>query len=119
MALNKFGQFIRKYRIDNALLLKNMAETLKIGSAYLSGMETGSKPIPSDMVEKISNAYKFDEKQRAELQRSVDESQSEVKVKTFNNPLNQQVAAAFARSIDSLSEEEKRQILEILNGNSK
>ena len=57
MALNKFGQFIRKYRIDNALLLKNMAETLKIGSAYLSGMETGSKPIPSDMVEKISNAY--------------------------------------------------------------
>ena len=119
MALNKFGQFIRKYRIDNSLLLKNMAETLKIGSAYLSGMETGSKPIPSDMVEKISNAYKFDEKQRAELQRSVDESQSEVKVKTFNNPLNQQVAAAFARSIDSLSEEEKRQILEILNGNTK
>ena len=117
MALNSLGKFIRKYRIDHSLLLKNMADKLNIGSAYLSGMETGAKPIPSDMADKISNAYGFDEVSKADLQRSIDESQTFVKVKTNNDPLNQQLVAAFARSIDSMSSDDKKKILEIVNGN--
>lgn len=119
MALNAFGKFIRTYRIANSLLLKNMADKLGIGSAYLSGMETGTKPIPSSIVDKISSAYDFDASQKADLQRSVEDSQKEVKVKTKGDPLNQKLAAAFARSIDSLSVEDKNRIMEIVNGSKK
>ena len=69
------------------------------------------------MADKISNAYGFDEVSKADLQRSIDESQTFVKVKTNNDPLNQQLVAAFARSIDSMSSDDKKKILEIVNGN--
>lgn len=119
MALNAFGKFIRTYRIANSLLLKNMADKIGIGSAYLSGMETGSKPIPSNIVEKISAAYNFDSNQLDELKRAVEDSQMAVKVQTNGEPLNQQLAAAFARSIDTLSVEDKLKIMEIVNGAKK
>lgn len=119
MALNAFGKFIRTYRIAHSLLLKNMADKIGIGSAYLSGMETGSKPIPSNIVEKISAAYNLDSNQLDELKRAVEDSQMAVKVQTNGEPLNQQLAAAFARSIDTLSVEDKLKIMEIVNGAKK
>lgn len=119
MATNAFGKFIRKYRIDSSLLLKDMADALGIKSAYLSGMETGSKPIPAGFCEKIANTYGFDNQQKSALQKSIDESQTAVKVKTFNDPLNQQLAAAFARSINDLSIEDKQRIMEIFKNGKK
>lgn len=119
MATNAFGKFIRKYRIDSSLLLKDMADALGIKSAYLSGMETGSKPIPAGFCEKIADTYEFDNQQKSALQKSIDESQTAVKVKTFNDPLNQQLAAAFARSINDLSIEDKQRIMEIFKNGKK
>lgn len=114
MATNAFGEFIRKYRLGNSLLQKDMAKALGIKPAYLSGMETGSKPIPAGFCEKIADVYGFDNQQKSALQKSIDESQTAVKVKTFNDPLNQQLAAAFARSINGISIEDKQKIMGIL-----
>ncbi len=33
--LSELGKFLRKFRIDNGLLLKDMADTLSISPAYL------------------------------------------------------------------------------------
>lgn len=43
MALTEFGKAVRKARIDTGYTLLTMAKALGTTSAFLSGLETGSK----------------------------------------------------------------------------
>jgi transcriptional regulator with XRE-family HTH domain len=114
MKLNEFGKYLRKYRIDHDLTAKAMAETLHISPAWLSGMETGSKPIPSDMAERIARAYNFDEIQTHKLQLAADNSRWIVRIKVPNDPLSRQLVGLFAGNLHLLTVEQKLAILEIL-----
>ena len=40
------GRFLRKLRIDRGEILKTMAETLGVSSAFLSALENGKKKFP-------------------------------------------------------------------------
>lgn len=111
MGLTKFGVFIRKFRLDQGMLLRDMAKSLGISPAYLSGMETGNKPIPDTLAEKISDIYKLDNNQVKDLQTSIIQSQRQVTVNTNGDALNNELMTAFSRGIDSLSDEDKRKIL--------
>ena len=53
--LTAFGKALRKIRIDRNLLLKDMADGLGCSSPFLSAIESGTKKIPDDMIERISN----------------------------------------------------------------
>ncbi|EOX3401522.1 helix-turn-helix transcriptional regulator [Vibrio cholerae] len=53
MALTEFGKAVRKARIDVGYTLKTMSEELCTSAAFLSGLETGSKKISKDWVNKI------------------------------------------------------------------
>ena len=52
-----FAKFIQKYRIDNGLLLGEMAEKLGVGSAELSGIERGKSPLTYSLISAIQENY--------------------------------------------------------------
>ncbi len=57
MALTEFGKTVRKARIDVGYTLKTMSEELNTSAAFLSGLETGSKKISKDWVQKINHFF--------------------------------------------------------------
>ena len=66
--LTSIGRFLRKLRIDNGEILKDMAEALGVSSAFLSAVENGKKKMPDGWIEKLKSIYSFTEEQSEELQ---------------------------------------------------
>ena len=112
--LTKFGVFIRKFRLDQGILLMDMAKSLGISPSYLSGIEIGNKPIPNNLGVKISQIYQLNSDYAAELMSSIDLSQQKITVKTKGNALDNQIVITFNRKKDLLTVEQKKQILAIL-----
>lgn len=67
MKLTEFGKFLRKLRIDNGELLKDMAIKLNTTPAFLSMVETGRRSIPKKWEEEIEKIYSLNLKQKEEL----------------------------------------------------
>lgn len=53
MALTEFGKAIRKARIDSNETLGSMADAVGVSPGFLSGIETGRKKIPNDLLSRI------------------------------------------------------------------
>ena len=47
------GRFLRKLRIDYCEVLYDMAQKLGCSSAFISAIELGKRPIPTEYVTKI------------------------------------------------------------------
>ena len=110
--LTEFGKVLRKIRIDKQILLKNMADTLKVSSAYLSAVENGKRRIPQDWVEKISKEYTLDGEQKAELSKAADNSMLDVKISLDGaSEIKRDAVLSFARALDGLSDEELTKIM--------
>ena len=120
---NEFGKFVRKLRIDRCKILKTMADKLKISTAYLSSMETGSKEIPIEIYDKLCSVYELDSEQKRELSDAISVSKKifDIKIKDQASESKQKLAFAFARDLDKISEESAKRILEMFieeqNGN--
>ncbi len=67
MKLTEFGKFLRKLRIDNGELLKDMAIKLNTTPAFLSMVETGRRSIPKKLEEEIEKIYSLSLIQKEEL----------------------------------------------------
>ena len=116
MKLTEFGRFIRKYRIDKSIFLKDMADKLGVTSAFLSAIETGNKPIPLDIEEKILSYFEMTPQEKSDLLNAVDATRTHVSIKVSNNKLEQQLVGAFRRQLNTLDNEKKKAILKILKG---
>lgn len=57
--LTGIGKFLRKLRIDNEEILKDMADALGVSSAFLSAVENGKKKMPDSWIEKLKDIYSF------------------------------------------------------------
>ena len=55
--LTPLGKFLRKLRLDNDQLLRDMAERLDMPSSTLSAIETGRRKPPQGFAEKVGRAY--------------------------------------------------------------
>lgn len=113
--LTQFGKFCRKLRIDNAELLKDMANKLEVTSSYLSAVENGKRNVPQDWPIKIIDFYKLDQERQQELQQAVRESKKELRI-DFSNYDNEdkQVLMALARGIKDMDQVDKDTIKNIL-----
>ena len=110
------GRFLRKLRIDRGEILKTMAETLGVSSAFLSAVENGKKKFPDAQLEKMEDYYSLTVNQMEELKTAVIESSDVVELNMSNVSFeNRQLAVSFARKFDSLDEETSRKIINILN----
>lgn len=117
MALTAFGKEIRKLRIERDLLLKNMADSLRVSPAFLSAVETGRKGIPAGWVERIGSLLDLSNDQRQALRDAAEMSANEMKINIRDGAteLERSVAATLARTFGDLDEEKVRAIQDILN----
>lgn len=106
-----FGRYIRKLRIDNDMILKDLAEGLAVSSAYLSSLELGKKKIPQKIVEKIASYFSLDEGQRKELEHVVRLSQPELTICLKNRSMeDRELVSAFARRYKNLASVDKEKL---------
>ncbi len=116
--LSRYGKTVRKLRIDKGVPLKAMAEALGKSSAYLSAVETGRKNPPETLVLAVADYFGLSDTDRDDLIEAAQESRSQVNIpmEGFNDS-RRHVAAAFARQLATLTEEELQQIHNLLEKN--
>ena len=112
--LTPLGKWLRAFRIDNDLLLKDMAETLGLSSAHLSGIETGRKPVPHNFMNRVLEAFDLDEDQEGKFETAIDESREDFKLRAVV-PDRRDVAAVLARRFNDLSEEDIEEFRNLLS----
>ena len=113
--LTQLGKFLRKLRIDNDELMKEMADSLGLASSTLSSIENGRRKPPKDFFERMLSVYALGSEQAAQLEMAIMQSQDEVslEIKGLDEP-DRELAVAFAKRFVGMSEEDKRRIKEIL-----
>lgn len=113
--LSSLGKLLRKMRIDNGELLKDMADKLKISSSYLSSIEMNQRNIPADFIDRVIQVYRLTTNQAQELKEAARLSVREVKLDLSDkNTQYRDVALLLARNFDHLKEEELEAFRNIL-----
>ena len=113
--VTKFGKLLRKLRIDQGQVLKQMADTLNVSSAYLSAIELGKRNIPDDLVESISVKYNILDASLNEFREAAELSQSSIKVNLADSKdQNRETLLAFARKFNELDEAQLKKINDVI-----
>lgn len=112
--MTKFGIFIRKFRLDKGILLRDMAKDLGISPAYLSAMETGHKDITQSLADKISSVYNLSIEQTKELKHSIILSKQKICITTGQIAWKNEIVSKLREKLDNLSEEQRFKIIEVL-----
>lgn len=103
--LTKFGKAMRKYRIDYMYTLATIAKELSISVPYVSAIENGKRPVPVEKLDILVKLFHLAKEDENEF-RSLASLQAEnIKIDLSNSTDKQkELAFAFARKINSLSE---------------
>ena len=112
--MTKFGIFVRKFRLDRGIRLRDMAKDLKISPAYLSGMEIGHKDISDSLADKISSVYNLSIEQTKELKKSIVLSKQKICITTGQIAWKNEIVSKLKEKLDTLSEEQQFKIIDIL-----
>lgn len=114
--ITSFGKELRKIRIDNNEVLKDMADKLGVTSSFLSAVEVGKKNVPNGWCTKIASEYRLSEKELESLEECAKESANSVKINlsTAQEP-QRRAALVFARDFGSISEETAQKIINLVN----
>ncbi len=112
----KIGEFLRKLRLNNQQILKDMADTLSVSSAFLSAVENGKKSMPEAWYSILRENYSLTEEEMDSLRQAAMESQNAISLNLKNvSSSNRHLAVSFARQFDDMDEETSKKILRILN----
>ena len=112
----KIGDFLRNLRMNNCQLLKDMAETLNVSSAFLSAVENGKKCHPDSWYPVLKKNYNLSDDSMEDLKQAALESQKAVSINLRNSSeYNRQLAVSFARKFDDIDEDTSNRIMELLN----
>ncbi len=113
--LTPFGKAVRMLRIEKGVRLKDMAEKLKVTSAYVSGLETGKKAVPPKLVVNIAKYFELGEEQQEKLESLAADTRKNLKLSLNNtNKGQRELATTFARRFDELSQEDIDKMMTIL-----
>lgn len=114
--ITEFGKKLRNIRMNRGILLKDMAEDLGITPSFLSAVEVGKKNVPAKWVSEISDCYDLTENERKELEKLANDATTNVKIDiTQANNTLRSAALAFTRNFDSLTDDEAKQIINLLH----
>lgn len=109
------GDFLRKLRLSNKEILKDMAKNLGVSSAFLSAVENGKKKMPTAWEAKLQEIYNLTSEQMTELRDAVMESSDIVELNLKGSSAqNKELAISFARQFDTMDEQTSKAILEFL-----
>jgi transcriptional regulator with XRE-family HTH domain len=108
-----FGIAIRKLRLDKRLRLLDLAERMKISSAFLSAIETGRKPIPDGFVLDVARALELSTEELSTLRKAADRTRKHVMIERL--PEHQrELVAAFARRLDNVPDDMMAELKKII-----
>lgn len=115
MTATELGKYLRRLRVNDDELLKDMAEKLEIASSTLSSIETGRRTPPKGFIERLVNTYQLKGDELKRLQDALARSRDEIplRIKELSSR-DQQLAVAFARKFSDLSDKQKEQLRGIL-----
>jgi transcriptional regulator with XRE-family HTH domain len=101
MKTTKYGQFIRKLRIERGIVLKDMADDLSVSVAMLSAMELGKRKIRDDLLTEIIKKYNLSEIEELELYKAAVSSLTTIDIDVSDKPDEvKELTAAFARRVN-------------------
>lgn len=114
--LTELGKFLRKIRIDNGELLKEMANNLKISPANLSAIENGKRNPQQKMITTIIKKYKLNKYDQEKIWNIYSKIKNEISL-SFDKNLSEKhrnVGLVFIRQFNQLSTTQVEEILNIL-----
>ncbi len=78
--LTSVGRFLRKTRIDEGEILRDMAKKLGVSSAFLSAVENGKKKLPEAWLPKLEELYSLTPEQITQLKDAIVESSDTIEL---------------------------------------
>ncbi|MCF0109132.1 MAG: helix-turn-helix transcriptional regulator [Erysipelotrichaceae bacterium] len=116
--LTEVGKYIRKLRVENDELLKDMSDKLGVSVAFLSAVENGKKKVPNNWVEKLSELYSLNENEKLNLINAIaaTEKSYELNFEGINRD-RREIAISFARKLEGFSDDQLDEIRKILGDN--
>lgn len=112
--LTPFGKELRIFRLQTGELLKDMAIKLNISPAYLSAVENGKKEPTNELMNRIQTAYQLDERQNQAFEDAKAKTLREVVIR-LDEDENVDLGLKFARKLNTLSKDQRNQIMNLLN----
>ncbi|MDO4594477.1 MAG: helix-turn-helix transcriptional regulator [Tissierellia bacterium] len=55
--LTELGIYLRKLRLDNHEIMKDMAKKLEVSTSFLSAVENGKKKMPESWIDRLVDLY--------------------------------------------------------------
>ncbi len=113
MSVTSFGKFLRKIRIDQELIMKEMSDTLCVSAAQLSAMELGNRTIQKDIAQKIVENYNVENIEL--VNQLIDISQPSMKTDLKSaNEKQRETMVMFARAFNEMSDKQLESVQGIL-----
>ena len=114
------GKFLRKLRLDANEVLYDMSQRVGCSSAFISSLELGKRPVPSEFQQKIVQIYGLSPEQQEEFQRAIDQSTKSVTIDFEDlGDSSKEAALVFARRLKTMEEKEAKKLLDWLNNPNK
>ena len=103
--VTKLGIFLRKLRLDNNEIMKDMAEKLGVSPSFLSAIENGKKKMPDSWTDIIIDLYDLDEEKQNELIIAIEESQKKVEIALDEfSGSKKRLSLSFARELNGMDD---------------
>lgn len=118
--LTPLGKYLKKLRVDNSEILKNMADKLKVSSSFLSAVENGKKKMPSTWNNEIVRIYKLNHNEQTAFTKAIAETEKSMEIDLSNTSIqNRELAISFARKFDDFDDDQIEKIKKILQKGQK
>ncbi len=115
--LTSIGKFLRKLRIDNDEILKNMADKLQVTVSFLSAVENGKKRMPSNWNNRICEIYNLTDEQKRDFTTAIAETENSIEMNFAGQSLqSRELAVSFARKFSDINDDQVEAIRKILSG---
>ena len=105
------GRFLRKFRTDRNMRMKDMAKDLNVTSAYLSSIERGKLNFTFKMIDKIISTYNLEGEIVNQLYWLATYSVKFVKIDLTELSIeDRELVILFARRYKHLSDKDKKEL---------
>jgi len=117
--ITNFGKELRKLRLDLGITLFQMAKDIGVSSSMLSSVETGRKAVPDSLIEVLAGTYPQIRNNLSLYKNLADATKSEVRLQLNNRPAANELAVAFARNFETLTDKEIREMMALFKSKSR
>lgn len=114
--LTEFGKITRKLRIDNDILLKDMADALNISAAFLSKLENGKSKPNIKLANKIKAIYNLNDKAYNDLINAIKTDTNNIIQPVFaKSKSDMKLIIKFANALKTMSNTQKQKLAKHLD----